>query len=49
MLLSRLLSVHNLHLYGELMRHARRAIEEGAYRDWAQRALAGDDALTDLA
>jgi queuine tRNA-ribosyltransferase len=39
MLVLRLLSVHNLHLYGRLMREARDAILGGAFasfaRDWA--------------
>jgi queuine tRNA-ribosyltransferase len=36
----RLLSLHNLHFYGELTRAARRAIEENRYAIWAQEALA---------
>jgi queuine tRNA-ribosyltransferase len=36
----RLLSIHNLHFYGELMRQAREAIELGRFADYAARRLA---------
>jgi queuine tRNA-ribosyltransferase len=36
----RLLSLHNLHFYGQLTRAARQAIEEGRYEAWAREALA---------
>jgi queuine tRNA-ribosyltransferase len=36
----RLLSLHNLHFYGQLTRAARQAIEEGRYEAWARGALA---------
>jgi queuine tRNA-ribosyltransferase len=39
----RLLSIHNLHHYLELMREARAAIEAGAYTDFARRRLAEID------
>ncbi|HXX66792.1 MAG TPA: tRNA guanosine(34) transglycosylase Tgt [Polyangiaceae bacterium] len=35
----RLLSLHNLHWYGELVREARIAIEQGRYALWSQGAL----------
>jgi len=35
----RLLTVHNLHFYGELMRGAREAIERGCYSDYAASRL----------
>ncbi|MGC4065339.1 MAG: tRNA guanosine(34) transglycosylase Tgt [Polyangiaceae bacterium] len=35
----RLLSIHNLHFYGELMREAREAIELGRFADYAARRL----------
>lgn len=35
----RLLSLHNLHFYGQLTRAARRAIEESRYAAWAQATL----------
>lgn len=45
-LVLRLLSLHNLHLYGELTREARAAIEAKRYaafkREWIERASAGD-------
>jgi queuine tRNA-ribosyltransferase len=47
MLCLRLLSLHNLHWYGELTAQARSAIEERRYAEWARRALsamAADDA-----
>jgi queuine tRNA-ribosyltransferase len=37
----RLLSLHNLHFYGELCAAARTAIAEGRFRAWAQRTLNG--------
>ena len=37
----RLLTLHNLHFYGELMLGARAAIEEGRYPAWATRTLEG--------
>jgi queuine tRNA-ribosyltransferase len=37
----RLLSLHNLHWYGELVAGAREAIEEGRFEGWARRVLAG--------
>jgi queuine tRNA-ribosyltransferase len=36
----RLLTIHNLHFYGELTRQAREAIEAGQYADFAARRLA---------
>jgi len=39
-LVHRLLSIHNLHHYGQLMREARAAIAEGSYADWAEDRLA---------
>jgi queuine tRNA-ribosyltransferase len=36
----RLLSLHNLHFYGQLMGAARRAIEDARYAAWAQATLA---------
>jgi tRNA-guanine family transglycosylase len=36
----RLLSLHNLHFYGQLTQAARQAIEEGRYEAWARVALA---------
>jgi queuine tRNA-ribosyltransferase len=42
-LVLRLLSLHNLHWYGELTREARSAIESGQYVAWSHRVL------TDLA
>jgi queuine tRNA-ribosyltransferase len=36
----RLLSLHNLHFYGELVAGARRAIEDHGYREWAARTVA---------
>jgi queuine tRNA-ribosyltransferase len=36
----RLLSIHNLHFYGELTRQAREAIEAGCYAEFSQRRLA---------
>jgi len=38
-LVLRLLSLHNLHWYGELVREARIAIEHGRYASWSQGAL----------
>jgi len=38
-LVLRLLSLHNLHWYGELVRQARAAIEQGRYGAWAQGVL----------
>jgi queuine tRNA-ribosyltransferase len=38
-LVLRLLSLHNLHWYGELVREARAAIEEGRYALWSQGVL----------
>jgi queuine tRNA-ribosyltransferase len=46
----RLLSLHNLHWYGELTRAAREAITEGRFASWAGDVLAsihGDDAVDD--
>ncbi|MCC6528430.1 MAG: tRNA guanosine(34) transglycosylase Tgt [Polyangiaceae bacterium] len=40
-LVMRLLTVHNLHLYGTLMREARAAIREGRYARYVAAALAG--------
>ncbi|MCA9574445.1 MAG: tRNA guanosine(34) transglycosylase Tgt [Sandaracinaceae bacterium] len=40
MLLPRLLTQHNLHFYGELMRAARAAIEAGDYASWAAATVA---------
>lgn len=39
LLCHRLLSVHNLHFYGELMRGAREAIEDNQYADYSARRL----------
>jgi queuine tRNA-ribosyltransferase len=39
-LVLRLLSLHNLHFYGELMRGARAAIERGEYAAWSKATLA---------
>ena len=39
MLVLRLLTLHNLWLYGEIMRGARDAIERGAYSAWARETL----------
>src|SRR5205814_9669500 len=36
----RLISLHNVHVYQELVASARRAIEGGAYAAWAERRLA---------
>ena len=36
----RLLSLHNLHFYGEIVDGARRAIERGIYEHWAHRTVA---------
>ena len=46
----RLLSLHNLHWYGELTRGAREAIAVGRFASWAHQVLSsmsGDDALDD--
>jgi queuine tRNA-ribosyltransferase len=40
LLCHRLLSIHNLHFYGELMRQAREAIELGRFADYAARRRA---------
>ena len=40
MLGPRLLSLHNLHFYGALMRKAREMIRDGAYRSWMDATLA---------
>jgi queuine tRNA-ribosyltransferase len=40
MLVLRLLTIHNLWLYGSLMRDAREAIERGVYATWARETLA---------
>ncbi len=37
----RLLSLHNLHFYGQLTLGARRAIENGRFAEWAQSTMAG--------
>jgi queuine tRNA-ribosyltransferase len=42
----RLLSLHNLHWYGELVSGARAAIERGAFDAWAAEILSGMDAET---
>jgi queuine tRNA-ribosyltransferase len=42
----RLLSLHNLHWYGELVSEARAAIERGEYASWATGVLSGMDAET---
>jgi len=42
----RLLSLHNLHWYGELVAGARGAIERGEYAAWATDVLSGMDAET---
>ena len=42
----RLLSLHNLHWYGELVAGARAAIERGGYAAWATEVLSGMDAET---
>ena len=42
----RLLSLHNLHWYGELVAGARAAIERGEYAAWATDVLSGMDAET---
>jgi queuine tRNA-ribosyltransferase len=42
-LVLRLLTEHNLHLYGRLVREARRAITAGGFADFAQRWLEGED------
>jgi queuine tRNA-ribosyltransferase len=42
----RLLSLHNLHWYGELVSGARGAIERGEYAAWATEVLSGMDAET---
>jgi queuine tRNA-ribosyltransferase len=39
MLVLRLLSVHNLHFYGEIVAGARASIERGEYAAWARRTL----------
>jgi queuine tRNA-ribosyltransferase len=48
MLALRLLSIHNLHLYGDLVRGAREAIRAGTYaayqRQWLERLDAGESA-----
>jgi queuine tRNA-ribosyltransferase len=43
MLVLRLLSLHNLHFYGELTRGARAAIAAGRYPAWSTGFLLGDD------
>jgi queuine tRNA-ribosyltransferase len=45
-LCQRLLSLHNLHWYGELVSGARGAIERGEYAAWATEVLSGMDAET---
>jgi queuine tRNA-ribosyltransferase len=50
MLCLRLLSVHNLHWYGELTLAARQAITEGRFASWARHVLSsmtGDDTVDD--
>jgi queuine tRNA-ribosyltransferase len=42
----RLLSLHNLHFYGELVAGARAAIERGAFATWAAEVLSRMDAET---
>jgi len=42
----RLLSLHNLHWYGELVAGARAAIERGGYAAWGAEVLSGMDAET---
>jgi queuine tRNA-ribosyltransferase len=37
----RLLSLHNLHFYGELTESARAAIDQGRYSAWAHQMLEG--------
>jgi queuine tRNA-ribosyltransferase len=39
----RLLSLHNLHFYGQLTQAARKAIEEARYAAWAHATLAQMD------
>jgi queuine tRNA-ribosyltransferase len=41
MTVQRLLSVHNLHFYGELVRGARAAIKDGTWAAYKTRMLAG--------
>jgi queuine tRNA-ribosyltransferase len=41
----RLLSQHNLHYYGQLVAHARAAIDAGAYAGWARSAISAMEAL----
>ena len=45
-LVLRLISLHNLHFYGELMRDARRAIERGTFAGYKRGLLARMDAST---
>ena len=43
----RLLSLHNLHFYGELTERARAAIDQGCYSAWAQQMLEGLETKSD--
>jgi queuine tRNA-ribosyltransferase len=45
----RLLSIHNLHFYLDLMKRARGAIEDGTFSDFRTRFIAGYRTRADMA